>query len=267
MEIILIIIILLCVYIFIKPEPKKYEPPQEEIQEPTYINIQNSIETFPYPQISTGVKRLSKGELPFPLNNDSQFQPNGERDLKMIRNNNTQLNMSNNRIYLPDYYRKDRLSGNTSGTEELRPFELDNNKSEQSWTDKNVSEHPKFYNSDIKDEINNIGSFFDKNNNYIDKTSVYSNNLTTDKCYKNKKGEHFCEDNTRLQIIPPSLIQNPTTCHAFNSVGVYKDGKLSDNTNDKVMNGGLFFNKVNASQIKNEEYSRPIKKQISDCSF
>ena len=47
-------------------------------------------------------------------------------------------------MYLPDFYRKDRLSGNTIGTEELRQFELNNDKSEQSWTDKNVSEHPKF---------------------------------------------------------------------------------------------------------------------------
>ena len=33
------------------------------------------------------------------------------------------------RMYLPDYYRKDRLSGNTIGSEELRPFLTDEKKS------------------------------------------------------------------------------------------------------------------------------------------
>ena len=40
--------------------------------------------------------------------------------------------MTKERMYLPDFYRKDRLSGDPSGTEELRKFELNNDKSEQS---------------------------------------------------------------------------------------------------------------------------------------
>ena len=70
-------------------------------------------------------------------------------------------------MYLPDYYRKDRLSGNTIGSEELRPFLTDEKTSESSWTDKNVSEHPKFYNSDVTDNLTDIGTFFDKNNKYV----------------------------------------------------------------------------------------------------
>ena len=145
-------------------------------------------------------------------------------------------------MYLPDFYRKDRLSGDPSGTEELRKFELNNDKSCQSWTDENVSEHPKFYNADIKNELTNIGAFFDKNNQYSGKSSVNSEPLTTDRCYKNKNGDTFCEDYTRLQLVPPSLISDPQKCYALNSWGMSKDKMLlfSDNT-DRVMNGGIFF--------------------------
>ena len=143
-----------------------YEPTQEDIQEPTYVDKTQIIKEFPYPQISRGVKKISEGKSPFPLNNDDKFKPNGDRDLKFIRRKDTPSNMTKERMYLPDFYRKDRLSGNPSGTEELRKFELNNDKSEQSWTDENVSEHPKFYNADIKNELTNIGAFFDKNNQY-----------------------------------------------------------------------------------------------------
>tara|TARA_Y100000389_G_scaffold68984_1_gene65514 strand:+ start:1177 stop:2094 length:918 start_codon:yes stop_codon:yes gene_type:complete len=244
-----------------------YEPTQEDIQEPDYVDKTKTISDFPYPQISRGIKKLSEGKSPFPLNNDSRFQPNGERDLKFIRRTDTPFNMTKQRMYLPEYYRKDRLSGNPSGTEELRKFELDNEKSEQSWTDENVSEHPKFYNADIKNELTNIGSFFDKNNQYNGKTSPNSEALTTDRCYKDKDGNKFCEDNTRLQLIPPSLIQDPQKCYALNSWGMYKDKQLSTDNSDRVINGGVFFDGINPSKEHNETYSRPISQQVGDCAF
>lgn len=244
-----------------------YEPTQEDIQEPTYVDKTQLIKEFPYPQISRGVKKLSEGKSPFPLNNDSEFQPNGERDLKFIRRKDTPSNMTKERMYLPDFYRKDRLSGNPSGTEELRKFELNNDKSEQSWTDENVSEHPKFYNADIKNELTNIGAFFDKNNQYNGKTSPKSEPLTSDRCYKDKDGNTFCEDNTRLQLIPPSLISDPQKCYALNSWGMYKDMQLTEANDDRVINGGMFFNGISASKKNNETYSRPISQQVGSCAF
>ena len=248
-----------------------YEPTQEDIQESTYIDKTKTIHEFPYPQISRGIKKLSKGESPLPLNNDNKFQPNGERNLKFIRRTDTPFNMTKQRMYLPEFYRKDRLSGNPSGTEELRKFELDNEKSDQSWTDENVSENPKFYNADIKNELTNIGSFFDKNNQYNGKTSPNSEALTTDRCYKDKDGNKFCEDYTRLQLIPPSLIQDPQKCYALNSWGMYKDKDLSNDNLDRVMNGGVFFDGGNelirASKENNETYSKPISQQVGDCVF
>ena len=44
---------------------------------------------------------------------------------------------------------------------------------------------------------------------------------------------------------------------------------LKNDTNDRVINGGIFYNKVNASESyeKNETWSVPIKNQIGDCSI
>lgn len=244
-----------------------YGPTQEDIQESTYVDKTKTITSFPYPQISRGIKKLSEGKSPLPLNNDSKFQPNGERDLKFIRRTDTPSNMTKERMYLPEFYRKDRLSGDPSGTEELRKFELNNDKSEQSWTDENVSEHPKFYNADVKNELTNIGAFFDKNNQYNGKTSTKSESLTTDRCYKDKDGNKICEDNTRLQLIPPSLISDPQKCYALNSVGMYKDMELTEAKDDRVINGGMFFNGISASKKNNETYSRPISQQVGSCAF
>ena len=41
---------------------------------------------------------------------------------------------------------------------------------------------------------------------------------------------------------------------------------LSLDSNDRVMNGGIFFNDINASLENNETYSKPIHPQIGDCA-
>ena len=175
--------------------------------------------------------------------------------------------MGTKRIYLPDYYRKDRLSENPAGTEELRSFLNNNDESDSAWSDINVSEHPKFYNSKMKDEITNIGAFFDKNNQYNDTTSSNTESLPSDNCYMNKDGDRFCMDNTRLQIIPPQLITDPKSCYALNNVGIYKDRNNRDDVNDRVINGGMFYNGVSASRRINETWSSPLETNVGDCQI
>ena len=139
----------------------------------------------------------------------------------------------------------------------------DKDKSEDSWTDTNVSEHPKFYNADLKDELTNIGAFFDKNNQYNDTTSSNTESLPSDSCYTDKSGNYYCQDKTRLQLIPPKLITDPDNCYALNDIDNYKE---NNNDTERVMNGGLFYNDVNASSKHNENWSDPIKNQIGSCS-
>jgi len=246
----LVVVVLL--YFLFKPDGN-YNPSQEEIQSDSYVDKTKSIKDFPYPQISRTVKRLSHGKSIIPLNNDDLVLPSGDKDLNLIRT--SEQDHVKTRMYLPDYYRKDRLSGNPTLTEELRPFITDKRKSESSWTDKNISEHPKFYNADTKDELTNIGSFFDKDNYYSDKTSSTSESLTSDSCYKDKSGSTFCEDNTRLQLIPPTLIGDPNSCQLLNTIGPYKDFSKIKDSNDRVINGGEFYDNIKASLKNNESFS------------
>jgi len=246
----IIAILLIILYLIFKPDIS-YNPSQEEIQNEEYIDKTNSIKDFPYPQISRTFKKLSHGKSILPLDEDKSL-PKGDKKLNI--NRTTNIDSVKQRLYLPDYYRKDRLSGNTIGSEELRPFLTDDNKSEESWTNKNISEHPKFYNSDVKDNLTDIGSFFDINNKYNDKTTPSTVSLPSDKCFIDKMGNQFCEENTRLQNIPPRLISDPEN-KVLNTIGFYKDNNIISDMKDKIINGGIFYDNIKGSKEKNEIYS------------
>jgi len=288
-KILIVVLLLIGLYLYINWSNQETQPTQKEIQNLDYVEEKedmvqlDELGNFPFPQISRGFKKLSKKTMK-PLNNLRDLLPDGKDNINIMRD--TPRNVNKKRIYLPDYYRKDRLGGNDIGTGELRSF-TNSEEPDNSWTDVNVSKHPKFYNSDIKNELTNIGSFFDKNNQYHDKTSSNSEVLVSDSCYKDKEGELFCEDNTRLQNIPPSLISDINKCYALNTIGMYKDrnkkGKESVSFNseqihgedlgvwsysdDRIINGGSFFNNVFASKNKNEINSKPLKRLIGGCSI
>ena len=155
-QLILIIIIIIIFLYLVKPIKINYQPMQEDIQDTKYINKNQLHEDYPYPQISRPFKQLGNGKLPTPMNNLSDILPNGTKELKITRNIQTSDTIGKKRMYLPDYYRKDRLNQNPSGTEEFKPFVNNKDESENAWTDNNVSEHPKFYNSEINDELTNL---------------------------------------------------------------------------------------------------------------
>ena len=251
------------------------EPTQEDIQSLESIKDENGnlvevpiLETdgLPYPQISHGFRKLGLNKLPKPLNNLKDLLPSGPSVLPIFRNSAN--NMTKKRMYLPDYYRKDTMPMDNIGSEEMRPFVTNEDTPDDAWTDENVSEHPKFYNANMKDdELTNIGSFFDKNNQYNDTTSPNTFPLPSDNCYIDKSGGKFCLDNTRLQMVPPSLITDPQSCYALNPVGMYKDyDRISDNT-QRVINGGTFYGKVSGSRSlgHNETFGTPIQDKIGTC--
>jgi len=288
-KIMIIVLVLIGLYFYINWSNQESQPTQKEIQKLDYVKDKEEIVQvdelgdFPYPQISRGFKKLSRKTMQ-PLNNLKDLLPSGKDNINIMRD--TPSNINKKRIYLPDYYRKDRVGGNDIGTEELRSF-TNSEEPDNSWTDKNVSKHPKFYNSDIKNELTNIGSFFDKNNQYNDKTSSNTEALVSDSCYTDKEGEMFCEDNTRLQHIPPSLISDINKCYALNTIGMYKDKNKKAKeyvsfdsekidgeelgvwsySDDRTINGGTFFDNVVASKNKNEMNSKPLRRLIGGCSI
>ena len=146
----------------------------------------------------------------------------------------------------PQFIKLDTLSGNTLGNSEHRFAETDNGYSSPAFSDLNVSQYPSYYTSNIKDELINVGKFFDKNNQYRDTTSYKSSGSISDLCYTTKDHQKVCLENTRLQSIPSSLISDVNKCGAFN---------LKDNSTfneNKVMNGQNFFGGVTGSSPFNE---------------
>tara|TARA_B100000035_G_scaffold262466_1_gene233872 strand:- start:1440 stop:2243 length:804 start_codon:yes stop_codon:yes gene_type:complete len=262
-NLILGLILLFALFVYLQNLGKE-EPTQYEIQTLDHAMNKDKINNdFPYPQISRGFQKLGNQMISKPLDNLKNILPSGNDSIKIIRD--TDSNIATNRMYLPDHYRKDRLSGDTTSSSELRPFNYNNEESEKSWTDENVSSYPNYYTSDIKDELTNIGMFFDKNNQYNDKTSHNTNVLTSDSCYEINDGQYFCEDNTRLQNIPPSLITDINKCEILNNIGVYKDKILKIPSNERTLNGGSFYNEVFASDKINEFPSETLKPLFGEC--
>lgn len=275
--ILLLLIGLIIAYQYFKPITKidvDLPPTQNDIQTLQYINKEQFKEEkkqfnddFPYPQISNAYHRLSKGDLTSSMHLQDLILPNNSQTFTHNRTTDTPENMSTKRLYVPDYYRKDTLSGNDIGSEELRAFITDEEESETSWSDINVSKHPKFYSSDSPmNELTNIGSFFDKNNNYHDKTSNNTNVLPSDNCFIDKSGEIYCE-NAINTLISPQLITDVRNCQTLNQIGSYSKLNYNDSSTDRLMNGGNFFNNVNSYLDTENNYSKPIEPQLGDCSL
>lgn len=229
-------------------------PTLQEIQSLAYATQKGP--DYIYPQISHGFKQLSKGNIK-PINNLIDILPNNNDAIRITRNAGRDVK---NRFYIPDYLRKDTLPQNDINSEEMRPFVLDDNKSESSWTDTNISEHPKYYTSDFKNNITNPGTFFDNNNQFNDTTSSNTNTLPSDNCYVTKMGETFCKDNTRIQNKPPKLIYDPVSNLSLNRIGVYKDVNNND-PNDILTSDEKLFDSVVPSRSlgKNEMFDKPLE--------
>ena len=169
-------------------------------------------------------------------------------------------------LYYPKYYLKDNLSGNTINTSEYRLAELNNNKSSTSWTDENVSQYPNYYSSQLKDEITNVGAFFDVNNNFVDTTKPRTDANVGDVCFDTEEGR-ICLENDKQHNIPPSLITNRNNCGFLNSIGLLEfSNNLHDNS-DKVINGGFLYGTVKGSSSYKSPYSKPIEKQVLTCEL
>jgi len=223
---------------------------------------------FPRPQISRHSLQLSNNIPVNPLYNRKEGKID-ESKVNIIRSSNVD-NDKNPIYYKPSFYKKDFISPNPLGSTEYNFAEFNDKKTSYAWTENNVSQHPQFYRSNIKDEKTNVGRFFSKNK-FHDKTSPYSTNNLPDRCFLDKDDEIVCNFNDRLQNIPPSLIEGKNK--VLNSVGVigsdnsiYKDihSKEIDSSNgnsyvayeysnEKEMNGADVYKGVQGSFNNNNE--------------
>jgi hypothetical protein len=258
------------------------EPTQHDIQTMANVtdekgqsvgksSVFSKFKDLAYPQISHGFTQLSKGNVQ-PLKDAVSSVPSSFTRVRHVDQSQKQQpqTMSPKRMYLPDYYRKDTMDPNDIGSSEMRGFVNDDEtKPDDAWTDDNVSEHPKFYNSNQTPEnLTNIGAFFDKDNQFNDTTSDNTFALPSDNCYIDRQGKEFCMDNTRMQVVPPELITNPQDDYYLNPEGMYKDYNRIPVDPNRVMNGGDFFEDVFASKPlgHNEGPGKPIPAQFGSCS-
>jgi hypothetical protein len=218
---------------------------------------------FPIPQSTTTSKSLST---------------NYPEDLSIITNGATIPNKDTVNIvrsatkplqesHFPEYYRKDNLSGNTIDTSEYKFAEVDNLKSSHAWSDENVSQYPNYYTSQLKDEITNVGAFFDVNNNFVDTTKPRSTANVGDICFVSKEGEKVCLDNKNQYNVPPSLISDKSNCGFLNSIGLLEFSNLVNESKERVNNGGYLYGSVKGSKKHNEVYSEPIQQQVLQCQI
>lgn len=240
-----ILILLIFQFIIINPD-------QSDIQSLVYAKSKTA--DFIYPQISHGFKQLSKGNIK-PLNNLKDLLPINSDSIDIIRDNGK----NTDRFYIPDYFRRNTLPNNDIGSEELRPFINDDKVNENSWTDTNISEHPKYYTNDFKNNLTNPGSFFDKQNKYHDTTSSNTYVLPSDNCYIDKNGNTFCRDNTRIQNISPKLINDSYSSSTLDIIGSYKSACNKTNADS------ILFNNVKPSKKMgtNESYDSPLQPMLS----
>ena len=175
------------------------EPSQSDIQ--SLVHLKKKGGDFVFPQISHGFQQLSN-KIIKPFNNIDKILPNNNDNMNIMRTTNRDVS---ERFYVPEYYRKDTINSNDIGSEEYREFLLDENKNETSWSDTNISQHPKYYTSDFRNNLTNPGTFFNNNNQYNDTTSSKTKALPSDDCYIAKNGLRFCKDKTRIQNVPLNL--------------------------------------------------------------
>tara|TARA_Y100000389_G_scaffold204166_1_gene255317 strand:+ start:2142 stop:3053 length:912 start_codon:yes stop_codon:yes gene_type:complete len=136
----------------------------------------------------------------------------------------------------------------------------------KAWSEVNVSQHPKNYTSNVKDELTNVGEFFNEKLQFNDITSPYAKNNLPDRCFLNQDDEVLCNFNNRLYNIPPKLSGNNAVAKNIGnditkSIISENVAPIQDNSyqvwnykNDKVMNGAELYNNVQGASSTNEDF-------------
>jgi len=136
----------------------------------------------------------------------------------------------------------------------------------KAWSEVNVSQHPKNYTSNVKDELTNVGEFFNDKLQFNDITSPYAMNNLPDRCFVNQDDEVLCNFNNRLYNIPPKLSENSVVTKSIGqditkSITSENVHPIQDNSyqvwnyeNDKVMNGSELYDNVRGASSTNEDF-------------
>jgi hypothetical protein len=221
------------------------------------------------------------GNFPIPpsSSSSSSLSPDFEEDLSLINNAgipnpdtiiDIRTNGTTKESHYPKYYRKDSMSGNTIGTTELSFVEDSPDKPCVAWSDQNVSQHPKYYNSTdtvpSASTLTNPGQFYDQNNHYVDITGPRTDANVDDLCYTDKDGDKICLQNDKLQNVAPAVVNDVSNCGFLNNIGLLEYSNRVNEGDEKVANGGFLYDKVQGSYNRTA-YSTPLGPQSLSCSL
>jgi len=202
---------------------------------------------FKFPQSSSIQTKLSELQNNPPLEKVKKVQSN---PIQVLRSN--QLLNINKQDYTLDknYVRNDIIAPNPMESTEYLFIDEDSSKA---WTDINVSQHPQHHTSAIKSSLTNVGAFFTENKMFSDKTSPYSENTLPDRCIITEDKQILCDYNNKLYNIPPRLVDSDEN-RFLDTTDIRKLKREDKGRIEKTLNGGTFFNDVNPSENKNEEF-------------
>ena len=225
---------------------------------------------FPDPMLSNISHPLSAGYKPLFQKMDGDIDMS---NLDIIRTNALDNYKHNKIFFQPEFVKKDTMDPNPGDyTMQGLAKTWDGEESQIKMTsDEYLTKYPKYADSNIMNELTNVGYFFDndENNKYIN----LKDKILPDNC--NLNGDKLeCKFNGKLQPIPDKLMKNDS--RVLNNIGVLiDDDVLVKSTNDfsyddisgntyktwhypdeKPMNGGVEFNDVYASNPTgyNENY-------------
>lgn len=195
-----------------------------------------------YPETTTVSKVFDKIKeyIPIPI-----LQAIVPDQVPIIKNTAPNIPIKYNPIELNDQI----IMANPGDSTEYR-FVEENPK--KAWSDKNVSQFPKYHSSTKIGEFTKTGGFFDSNLVYNDNISANSTKNLPDRCFLNDNNKVVCDFNDRLQNIPPSLITESDNLLLNNignedlyNKGIYGNkGKKLNEENERTINGGEYFKGV-----------------------
>ena len=161
------------------------------------------------------------------------------------------------------------ITPNPEGSTEFRFVDED---PKTAWSTVNVSQHPQHYTSNFEDERIDTSGFFNQDKFFHDNTSPHSETNIPERCVVDVNNKVLCNYNDKLQIIPPKLITDVENNSVLNSIGhgrgdIFKTvdhsviNEINGNPyqvwkyeNEKIINGGKYFNNVVAASNENERF-------------
>ena len=143
------------------------------------------------------------------LSNINYQKINNKPVVNIIRNNDKDVTGENHIYYEPKYITKDNMLANDIGSTEYTFAQFPDDKASKAWVDYDISQNPKFYKSNFKNELLNTNNLFDNQKIYRNtskQANYYKNKIINiPACYESSNNTNVCNFNGKLKEIPTSL--------------------------------------------------------------